>query len=129
MASHVADLCAEHGITIVERASYGGWASKKSRTICIKPVKTQRTYIVALHEIGHIVGSGRSGTRLEQEAAAWRFVLDRSAVALAPATYARMQRYLESYLWKAERSRRLSVPDAGSQFWSTYARIREGASS
>src|SRR5947209_5267937 len=127
MARHVEDLGAEHGITVRERASYGGWASKKSRTICIKPVKTQRSYVVALHEIGHIVGRGRSGTRLEQEAAAWRFVLDRSVVALAPATYARMQRYLESYLWKAERSRRLSVPDAASEFWTVYARIKDGA--
>ena len=86
LEKHINDLCERHQTTILNRSSHGGRASKRDRTISIKPVKTQRTYITALHEIGHIVGRGRSGTRLQQEAAAWQYVLDTSIVALAPGT-------------------------------------------
>src|SRR5579862_7604939 len=75
LAKHIDDLCEKHQIAILNRSSHGGRSSKRDRTINIKPVKTQRTYIVALHEIGHIVGRGRSGTRLQQEAAACAYQL------------------------------------------------------
>lgn len=123
MAEHVAQLCRDHAIHIYARQSYGGWASKKRRAICVKPVKTQRTYIVALHEIGHILGAGRSGTRLEQEAAAWAFVCDASVVPLSPATYGRMLQYLQSYLVRASRRKRMIVPPAAHWFWDVYRHI------
>ena len=44
------------------------------------PVRGQVSYFVALHEIGHLVGAGRSGRRLESEEAAWRFALAEALV-------------------------------------------------
>ncbi|GAC1320079.1 MAG: hypothetical protein NVS2B16_25290 [Chloroflexota bacterium] len=127
MAAHVRALCEVHGIRVLERMSYGGVAWKSTRTIAIKPIKTQRTYIVALHEIGHIVGRGRSGTRLEQEAAAWAFVIAASVIPLSASTYRRMYVYLRSYLEKAQRSRRMHIPAPGQEFWAIYAIIDERA--
>jgi hypothetical protein len=127
LAQHVESLCAQHDIQIVERRSYGGVAFKRQRIISIRPVKTQRTYIVALHEIGHIVGRNRSGTRLEQEAAAWDFVISHSIVPLSAGTYGQMLKYLNSYLVRACRTRRMVVPQPEHRFWSTYALIQSRA--
>lgn len=127
MAAHVQSLCDEHGIRVIDRKTYGGVAWKRERAIAIMPVKTQRTYIVALHEIGHIVGPGRSGTRLEQEAAAWRFVITESVVPLSSTSYRRMRTYLESYLLRATRSKRMTIPEKGHEFWQTYALIMQRA--
>lgn len=126
LAEHIQWLCMKHGITIIHRKSYGGWARKRDRTISIKPVKTERTYIVALHEIGHIVGRHRSGRRLEQEGAAWDFVLEQSIVPLSLASYAFMLKCLQSYLHRAAR-RGMTVPDRGHRFWRTYEAIVERA--
>src|SRR5947209_4728617 len=127
LARHVASLCTEHDISMLERKSYGGVAFKRQRIISVKPVKTQRTYIVALHEIGHIIGRNRSGTRLEQEAAAWDFVLTQSIVPLSTGTYRQMLKYLNSYLRRAHRSRRMVMPRPEHRFWSTYELIRSRA--
>lgn len=128
LANHVQALCARHGIAVIERRSRGGWASKRGRTISIKPVKTERTYIIALHEIGHIVGRNRSGRRLEQEAAAWDFVREESIVPLSPASYAFMLRCLHSYLQRAAHARpSMTIPDRDHRFWDTYAAIAHHA--
>jgi hypothetical protein len=132
IAKHVEDLCNKHQITILNRSSHGGRASKKDRTISINPVKTQRTYITALHELGHIVGRGRSGTRLQQEAAAWQYVLDKSIVALTSGTYRAMLRFLGTYLKASERAARRKtgryvLPKEDDPFWATYNFIKERA--
>jgi hypothetical protein len=124
LAQHIQRLCAQHGIEIIERRSRGGWARKRGRTISIKPVKTERTYIIALHEIGHIIGRNRSGRRLEQEAAAWDFVLEQSIVPLSDAACAFILRCLDSYLRRATHSRRsMVIPKKGHRFWDTYEEI------
>jgi hypothetical protein len=132
IAKHIEELCEKHQITILNRSSHGGRASKRDRTISIKPVKTQRTYITALHEIGHIVGRGRSGTRLQQEAAAWQYVLDTSIVALAPGTFRAMLRFLGTYLKASEsgakrNTGRYVLPKEDDPFWTTYRLIQEKA--
>jgi hypothetical protein len=132
IAKHIDELCEKHQITILTRSSHGGRASKRDRTISIKPVKTQRTYITALHEVGHIVGRGRSGTRLQQEAAAWQYVLDTSIVELAAGTYRAMLRFLGTYLKASERAARRKtgryvLPNENDPFWTTYNLIKEKA--
>lgn len=127
LATHVEILCAENDIQMVERSSYGGVAFKRSRTIRIKPVKTQRTYIVALHEIGQVIGANRSGRRLEKEAAAWDFVLKQTIIPLSRASYAQMLKYLNSYLLRAQWSNRMTVPPREHRFWVTYRALQEGA--
>jgi hypothetical protein len=132
LAKHVEELCEKHQITILNRSSHGGRASKMDRTISIKPVKTQRTYITALHEIGHLIGRGRSGTRLQQEAAAWQYVLDTSIVALTPGTYRAMLRFLTTYLKASERAARRNtgryvLPKEDDPFWVTYNMLEQKA--
>ena len=132
IAKHIEELCEKHHITLLNRSSYGGRASKRDRTISIKPVKTQRTYITGLHEIGHIVGRGRCGTRLQREAAAWQYVLDTSIVALTPGTYGSMLRFLTTYLKASERAARRNtgrylLPKESDPFWVTYHFLKEKA--
>ena len=75
--SHVDELCELHGIVRLNgsrgRAEVHRRNGRRTQAIRIPPVRGQVTYFVALHEIGHLIGPGRSGTRLEKEAAAWRF--------------------------------------------------------
>jgi hypothetical protein len=120
LAAHIEKLCAENDIQLLERRSYGGAAFRRARTIRIRPVKTQRTYIVALHEIGHVIGTNRSGRRLEKEAAAWDFVVKHSIIALSPPSYAQMFKYLNSYLNRAQWSKRMTIPAKEHRFWITY---------
>lgn len=97
------------------------------RTIAIRipPVRGQVTYFVALHEIGHLVGPGRSGTRLEKEAAAWRFALRESVVEPSDACRRRIGKRLRSYVTWAElrqhRRRPPVLPAPESAFWRLLA--------
>ena len=81
---HVDDLCELHGIVRLSgsrgRAEVHRRNGRRIVAIRIPPVRGQVTYFVALHEIGHLIGPGRSGTRLEKEAAAWRFALREARV-------------------------------------------------
>jgi hypothetical protein len=118
---HIDQLCLEHDIQIRERRRSGGVAIKRQRVVSIRPVKTERTYIIALHEIGHIVGRNRSGRRLEQEAAAWDYVIEQSIVPLSTASYEFMEKALLSYLNRARfTGRRMVIPEQGHRFWSTF---------
>ncbi len=126
---HVDELCARHGIVRLD-GSRGRAEVRRSngrRTIAIRvpPVRGQVTYFVALHEIGHLVGPGRSGTRLEKEAAAWRFALHAALVEPSDACRRRIGRRLRSYVTWAEarqhRRRPPVLPPSESPFWPLLA--------
>ncbi|HLJ69121.1 MAG TPA: hypothetical protein VKX16_17340 [Chloroflexota bacterium] len=129
LAAHVDALCRQHRIDFIHRNTTHGTAMKRRRTIYTPPVTTELRYAIALHEIGHIVGKGRgSGTRVEQEAAAWRYVLETSIVELSQSTYLRMLKWLGSYLRKpVEGVGNWKLPAERSEFWTTYRLIRERA--
>jgi hypothetical protein len=126
---HVDELCELHGID--RRSGSRGRAEvhrrNRRRTIAIRipPVRGQVTYFVALHEIGHLVGPGRSGTRLEKEAAAWRFALHEACVLPSDACRRRIGKRLRSYVTWAElrqyRRRPPVLPEPGSDFWRLLA--------
>ena len=86
---HIDDLCARHGIrrvagrgrAVVIRVRHRDGRTERRLEIRVPPVRGQVSYFVALHEIGHLVGQGRSGRRLESEEAAWRFALAEALVA------------------------------------------------
>ncbi|HEX8919092.1 MAG TPA: hypothetical protein VF898_11360 [Chloroflexota bacterium] len=127
MARHIEQLCREHSIQMVEYNGRRSFALPARRAIYIRPIKTQRTYIIALHEIGHIVGRGRSGRRLEGEAAAWEYVLQTTMAPLSAASYRFMLRALESYVARAKRRKGMVLPAQESRFWQTHARLKCGA--
>lgn len=130
---HVDDLCAAHGIrrvggrgrAVVVRVSHRGGRSERRLEIRVPPVRGQVSYFVALHEIGHLVGTGRSGRRLEREAAAWRFALSEALVAPTDATRRRIGARLRSYVtWAELRARRRQppfVPPGHDPFWRLLA--------
>lgn len=130
---HVAELCARHGIrrrdgsgrAVLVRIRHRDGRVERRLEIRVPPVRGQVSYFVALHEIGHLVGEGRSGRRLEKEAAAWRFALHEALVEPTAATRRRLGRRLRSYVtWAERRSRRRTppyVPPPGDPFWALLA--------
>jgi hypothetical protein len=126
---HVDDLCELHGIVRLSgtrgRAEVHRRDGRRTVAIRIPPVRGQVTYFVALHEIGHLIGSGRSGTRLEREAAAWRFALMEARVEPTDASRRRIGRRLRSYVTWAElrqhRRRPPVIPAQESLFWALLA--------
>jgi hypothetical protein len=129
--AHIQHLCDAHG---VERRSGGrglayrrGPAGRRRPGIRIPPIRSQVTYAVALHELGHLLGPGRSGTRLEKEAAAWRWALANSLVPLSDHARRSAGRRLRSYVTWAElrqhRVRPPRIPPAGSPFWTLLAEL------
>jgi hypothetical protein len=126
---HVDELCELHGVVRLSgtrgRAEVHRRNGRRTIAIRIPPVRGQVTYFVALHEIGHLVGPGRSGTRLEKEAAAWRFALRQARVEPSDACRRRIGRRLRSYVTWAElrqhRPRPPVLPPSESSFWSLLA--------
>lgn len=126
---HVDDLCHRHGIrrargsgrAVVIRVRHRDGTRARRLEIRVPPVRGQVTYFVALHEIGHLVGAGRSGRRLEREEAAWRFALAEALVEPTDATRRRLGARLRSYAtWAQLRAKRRNppfVPAADDPFW------------
>ena len=71
----------QHGI---ELAAFCAWArdpvQRGGRLEIPIPRSGARSHFIALHEIGHLVGKGRSAPRLESEANAWLFALEHTVV-------------------------------------------------
>jgi hypothetical protein len=133
MEEHVEHLCAEHGIQLAGSSGRGRairWRGGRLE-ISIPPIKGQVSYFIALHEIGHLVGPGRSAPRLESEANAWMWALRNCAVAPTPATRRSIVRRLEGYLaWAQNRQYRKvppRIPEPDHVFWSLLAMDQERA--
>lgn len=101
MGMHVDRLAAEHDVAVMRRDS-GGKADTDQRRIAIRPVRSEVTYAVALHELGHILaegGRGRFWMDLDAEVCAWVWAL-RNAGIVGPRFRAAVKRGLEShYRW------------------------------
>jgi hypothetical protein len=124
MDAHVEDLCREHGIELVGSASRGRairWRGGKLE-ISIPPIRGQVSYFIALHEIGHLVGRGRSAPRLESEANAWLWALEHSVIEPTRATQRSISHRLRGYLeWARNRQyRRIPprIPPRDHPFWA-----------
>lgn len=127
MEAHVEDLCHEHGIELVGASARGRairWRGGRLE-ISIPPIRGQISYFIALHEIGHLVGRGRSAPRLESEANAWIWALDHSVVEPTPATLRSISRRLRGYLeWARNRQHRRvppRIPPREHPFWQLVA--------
>lgn len=127
MEAHVEDLCREHGIEPVGASTRGRairWRGGRLE-ISIPPIRGQVSYFIALHEIGHLVGPGRSAPRLESEANAWLFALEHSVVEPTPATLRSISKRLRGYLeWARNRQHRRvppRIPPRDHAFWRLLA--------
>jgi hypothetical protein len=101
--NHIAKLCREHEIDL-DFKSRGGRAYRGSQRICIAAVKSDITYAVALHELGHLLGGMQDGHRLKREAGAWIWARD-NACEWTERMDATMRRGLGSYLNWAQRDK------------------------
>jgi hypothetical protein len=133
MEAHVEHLCDQYGIELVGSSARGRairWRGGRLE-ISIPPIKGQVSYFIALHEIGHLVGRGRSAPRLESEANAWVWALQHAAVEPTPATRRSIVRRLEGYLaWARNRQYRRvppRIPERDHVFWSLLAMEDERA--
>jgi hypothetical protein len=127
MEAHVEDLCRRHGIELIGSSARGRairWRGGRLE-ISIPPIRGQVSYFIALHEVGHLVGKGRSAPRLESEANAWLFALQHSAVEPTPATLRSISRRLRGYLeWAHNRQHRRvppRIPPRDHAFWRLLA--------
>ena len=133
MEAHVEHLCDQYGIELVGSSARGRairWRGGRLE-ISIPPIKGQVSYFIALHEIGHLVGRGRSAPRLESEANAWVWALQHAAVEPTAATRRSIVRRLEGYLaWARNRQYRRvppRIPERDHVFWSLLAMEDERA--
>jgi hypothetical protein len=127
MEAHIEDLCRQHGIELVGSSARGRairWRGGRLE-ISIPPIRGQVSYFIALHEIGHLVGKGRSAPRLESEANAWRFALEHTVVEPTSATLHSISRRLRGYLeWARNRQHRRvppRIPPRDHVFWRLLA--------
>ena len=120
---HIEELCDEYGIEIAGASRRGRatrWRGGRTQ-ISVPEIRGQVTYFVALHEIGHLVGPGRSAPRLEAEANAWLWALRNCAVEPTPATRRSISKRLRGYLdWAQNRQYRRvppRIPARDHAFW------------
>lgn len=133
MDSHIVQLCAEHGIELTGSSARGRairWRGGRLE-ISIPEIRGQVSYFIALHEIGHLVGRGRSAPRLEAEANAWVWALDHAAVDPTEATLRSISKRLRGYLeWARNRQHRRvppRIPQRDHAFWSLLSLGEEQA--
>jgi hypothetical protein len=75
MRTHIDQLCLTRDIMIeyCVRPTQA-WSAREIETICVAPVKSQISYVTALHEIGHIVGRYQTSRRsMVRERWAWEW--------------------------------------------------------
>lgn len=127
MQDHIEELCDEYGIEMNGNSRRGRavrWRGGR-REISVLPIRGQVSYFIALHELGHLVGPGRSAPRLESEANAWLWALSVAAVEPTPATRRSIVRKLGSYLeWARNRQYRRvppRIPERDHVFWQLLA--------
>jgi hypothetical protein len=123
LEAHVRDLCEEHGIEISGASSRGRAVRYVGggMEIAVPEIRGQVTYLVALHEIGHLIGAGRSAPRLEAEANAWVWALENSEVEPTDASLKSVGKRLDGYLeWALARQHRKyppRIPAPDHVFW------------
>jgi hypothetical protein len=124
MEAHIEDLCSEYDIELAGSSARGRairWRGGRLE-ISIPPIRGQVSYFIALHEIGHLVGKGRSAPRLESEANAWLFALEHTVVEPTHATKRSISRRLRGYLaWARNRQHRRvppRIPEPDHPFWA-----------
>lgn len=108
MAAHVAAISERYAITVTHNTTGRGFAWKKLRKIRVPPVRSDVTYFIALHEIGHIVAPGAGGgrnIRLVEEALVWQWAMQNALAPPSVRVRRMIHRSLSSYMKRARRRR------------------------
>jgi hypothetical protein len=107
LARHVRELADRHGVKIEHRGN--GLACRSERWVTIPEVRGQVTYLLALHELGHVLMESEPALRVDQEVAAWEWAFDNSIVEPTASNYRSILRCLYHYEQRARRRRRMRV--------------------
>jgi hypothetical protein len=124
---HVEELCDAHAIAVEGNSRRGRAIRYRGGKLAARlpEVKGQVTYFVCLHELGHLVGRGRSAPRLEAEANAWLWALQHAIVEPTSATRRSIGNRLRGYLdWARSRQYRRTpprIPPRDHPFWRLLA--------
>lgn len=104
MHEHVLSICAAHDIGVVWCRRPGhSYALHEFEEIVIAPIKSAVSYAVALHEIGHVLGTYQRSKRvLVRERRAWRWARENARV-WTPAMERCARRSFEWYVPRAKR--------------------------
>lgn len=121
LARHIERICKIEDIT-VESHSRGGRAYRRDRRVKIRPVRSEITYAIALHEIGHILGERQSGTRLDKEVGAWEWAIEHAVRWTLPMSR-KMKDCLRSYLQAAEERPHWRKPNADHPIHAMLRRL------
>lgn len=117
-SQHIDQLLTDYKIDVKWRDWWWdelGLAALNDRQVIIRPIRSFKTYVIALHEIGHLVGANKYDSCLEQEAQAWMWAARNSIIwSLRKHTY--MQEMLMSHKAFAMNDKRFKIPGDGSAF-------------
>jgi CRISPR/Cas system-associated endonuclease Cas3-HD len=117
--AHIEKLCATNGIAL-EWAGRSGRAWRKIRRVRTPEIRSAVTYAIALHEIGHILGEGQSGRRLDKEVGAWLWA-KANALEWRKPMKRTLKNRLNSYLRWCQRRRGAWIPPQGHAAWRLAA--------
>jgi len=117
---HVEALCAYHGINVRRRRK--GLAVYATRTVYVRPVRSEVTYAEALHEIGHLLGAWQDAGIIVAECGAWLWAM-RNALEWTPAMDRAMARWLATYVeTQDEHPPGDGVPARGHPAWKVLSK-------
>lgn len=112
MHSHIESLLLRNQISVEWTAKPGtGRARRKTKWVRLSPVKSEITYAIALHEIGHVLGDYPK-TRIDKEVAAWQWA-KAYAVVWTPTMQDAAAKRLNKYLAWSRRHQTMKVPGPG----------------
>jgi hypothetical protein len=95
MRAHIGQLCRSNSVGLLYDTRPS--ASREDREVWIRPVRSDRAYASALHELGHVLGGyQRSRVELTRERWAWAWARS-NALCWTPAMKRHAKRCLESY--------------------------------
>lgn len=94
MRRHVRQLLARHRISARLTYSCYEQAIPELREVRFQPIRGPWTYLIALHEIGHVVCKHKEGSTMHTEAAAWQWAVSHSKVPVPYTSFLRIATFL-----------------------------------
>lgn len=115
LAAHIDALCKKHEIGVQYTRKRFAMAEDIVRHIRTPPVKSDTSYAIALHELGHLLGKWQTRSEIIAETGAWLWA-ENNALRWNDTSRAAMRRGLLSYYEYAQ-AKGHALPPAGHEFW------------
>ena len=140
---HFRGLCKEHGVTVrryrpelfpdhegFDDGTLNGVAFHDEKLVYVPKIRSRKSYAIAMHELGHILGTWQSSTVLIREAGAWKWMRENTLVwgRLEEKT---MHEGMFNYYASAMREHLLGLknalafPKRGHYFWQCMPELKE----